>query len=341
MESKTVKYTVTPASETSSVNWVIADSKYVSFIDDHAGNLTVVTKDTEGTTTITGTTPSHASAFITVHNAWGNTLSVDKKILRTIPVDYNDGTFEVNYEVKPAVSQIKVLIADDTKLRLKAGTYASYSAVDRTYTITAHASSDAQSGVAKGKIRFEPTGETATPVTVFAHNPSVINGGAGSTQPYDFGNTTINLQIYYTSYKFIQDYVSRAGSYSRYDQGNGTFIIGDGESYNFTLRTDEVNGTPRIQSVSIETVGAGQEALPSGAPWQGYFVSASYYGGNTYGINHSTDYKGSFNGQSNTDGTVMAVPMIGYLAVTYQVYGDNQSKVFRFPVYVEVRNCPR
>jgi hypothetical protein len=152
------------------------------------------------------------------------------------------------------------------------------------------------------------------------------------------------MQIYYNSYKFIPEYVSRAGSYSRYDQGNGVFIIGDGESYRFTLRTDEVNGTPRIQSVSIEPVGAQHEALPAGIDaslWQGRFVSASYHGGNTYAINHSNDYVGSFNGKTNTNGTIMAVPMIGSLAVTYQAYGDNQPKVFRFPVYAEVRNCPR
>jgi hypothetical protein len=156
MESKVIRYTVTPASETGLINWVAGDNKYVSFIDDHNGNLTVITKDTEGVTTITGTTASRASASLTIRNYWGNTLVVDKKSLRTIPVDYNDGTFEAKYEVKPAVSHVKVQITDDTKLRLKAGTYASYDAPSKTYTIASHASKDPESGTAKGTIRFEP-----------------------------------------------------------------------------------------------------------------------------------------------------------------------------------------
>jgi hypothetical protein len=361
-EIKTIRYTVTPESETGTVTWTIGDNTYITIVsDDKNGTLTFVGKPPQGTTTITGTTASKARAVLTVANGWANTFSVEKSRIRSVPVNNNDGTFDVHYEVNPACAQIYVMVPDPQKLTLKAGTYDRFDSSDNRFFISAsrHEQVDEVTGVASGTIHFEPLGEIRSNVVITAHNPTEIENSDGSRhEAYDIASRTIDMQIYYTSYTFTPYTVSIAGSpagkYSRYDTSTGSFVMGDGETLRFRLRVDEQNGTPQITQIRFTPNTSGDDKDDNGDK-QHQLVSTSTTvsgGAPMFIIDHGKDYgpltdvyyrlaNPGDKAVEQYNRSVRDIVLAGTIDVNYRQFSNSAVTVYSFPLYVEIRNCAR
>jgi hypothetical protein len=350
---QTLRYTVTPESETGTVVWTIGDSSHLTIVeDDKNGILKFSGTPNEGTTTITGTTASRAKATVTVTNGWRNAFSVEKSRIRSVPVNNHDGTFDVAYEVRPACAQIYVMVPQPDKLTLKAGTYENFDTTTKRFLIKSsqHEQINDETGTASGTIRFEPRGEINSNVIITAHNPtSMINPDGSRMDPYDIASKTINMQIYYTSYTFtpydISIIGSPAGIYSRYDTTTGNFVIGDGEDLRFKLRLEEQNGTPQDIQVRF-TPNTSEEreniSLSTAAPGIDGFIT----------VKHKWDYgpeKDDYYGLESTGDKVVeqynravrAVVLAGTIEVQYRMYSIDSTTKYSFPLYVEIRNCRR
>jgi hypothetical protein len=362
-EVKTLRYTVTPESETGTVSWTVGDSAYAGVIeDDKNGTLTFTGKAAEGTTVITGLTASKAKATLTVVNGWGNAFSLEKSRIRTVPVDNNDGTFDVDYEVRPACAQIYVMVPEPGKLTLKPGTYDSFDSAASRFLIKAsrHDRIDEESGAAFGTIRFQPLGETNSAVIVTAHNPSAFWNPDGSFQmPYDIASKTINMQIYYTAYTFLPYEISITGSpvgkYSRYDSTVGSFVLGDGEDLRFKLKADEQNGTPQITQITFMPNSNHTYKAPPGDKYQYELISTSTSVSSLhtfFTVRHTQDYgplTGFYYNLATPDDwgveqynrAIRDVVLVGTIDVKYRQFSNNAVATFSFPLYAEIRNCAR
>jgi hypothetical protein len=348
-EAVTVRYTVSPPEETNSVTWTVSDSAYVQVSDDKNGTVTVYGKYKEGVAAVTGTTASKAIAQVTVKNGWGNIFTLEKSLIKSIPVNRNDGTFDVKYELKPACAELRIWGLSN--MTLLPGTYDSFA--DGIYTIKPgrHTSVDKETGVAAGTIRFNPTGESKTAVIVQAWNPVAASTVDGTILPAEVAAKQIQMNVYYNRYTFIPQNVSRNGRYSRYDTATGGFVIGDGERMSFTLIAEEQNGTPQIEEVKFEPNG-GEPAGSDGIKQSSRIAAPAVTGNGGFIIEHTRDY-GSASGifynlanegdwtveQYNT--AVRAVPLAGMITVRYRLYGASGIQEYRFPLYVEVRNCQK
>lgn len=253
----TIKYKVSPENETSSVSWTTSDSSYVTIKDDNNGTLTCIGKYNEGTTSIKATTKSYATAVCNVTNGWGNSLSLSKSMIKTVPVDNGDGTFTIDYEVRPACAELHILNVIDTKIELKDGTYSSK--IDKSnssdgssmYVIKPEKfdSVDTETGYAYGKIILVPKGEHNGVMQVQAYNPTSIDGKA----PLGVVETkNVELKIYYTEHTFSLKNFSSNGKWSSFDSANGIMTLGDGETSSFTVSCDQKNATPQIQGAVIQ-----------------------------------------------------------------------------------------
>jgi hypothetical protein len=366
-EIKTLHYTVTPESETDSVTWTIGDNAYVAIAsDDKNGTLTFMGKPSEGTTTITGTTKSKAKATLTVNNGWGNAFSVEKSQIRSVPVNKNDGTFDVKYEVRPSNARIFVMVPEPDKLILKSGTYDSFDAATGTYRIDAsrHEQVNTETGAASGTLRFEPLGETRSAVVITAHNPALVQNADGTyLYPYDIASKTVEMQIYYNSYTFTPYEVARiaspapVGIYSRYDTGTGNFVLGDGETLRFKLKTEEQNGTPQIIQIGFtaNTSSSDNKDRDPDKKSQHELISTSTAVSSLhtlFTVTHDRDYGpliDKYYDLANINDKVVEqynrsvrdVILAGTIDVSYRQFSNNAVMKFSFPLYVEVRNCAR
>ncbi|MDR2159692.1 MAG: hypothetical protein LBP23_06460, partial [Treponema sp.] len=346
-ETATVQYTVSPPSETGTVTWTVSDSAYVQVSDDKQGTLTIYGKYKEGAGMITGTTASKASGRITVNNGWGNTFSLEKSLIKSIPVNKNDGTFDVKYEVKPSCAEIRVWGLSN--MTLLPGTYDRYA--DGVYTLlpNRHTSVDGETGVASGVIRFNPAGESKTAVIVQAWNPAASSSADGNVIPAEVAARQIQMNVYYNAYTFIPRNITADGKYSRFDGPAGSFVIGDGERLGFTLASQEANGTPQIDQVWFEPNSGEQPGL-DGAKQGALIAAPAVTGNNSFIIEHTRDYGeasgvyyGLFDpgdaGVEKNNTAVRAVPLAGMIVVRYRLFGSSGVPEYRFPLYAEVRNC--
>jgi hypothetical protein len=325
----------------------VSDSAYVQVSDNKQGTLTIYGKYKEGIGMVTGTTASKAAGQITVKNGWGNTFTLEKSLIKSVPVNSNDGTFDVKYEVKPACAELRIWGLSN--MALAAGTYDRYA--DGVYTLlpSRHTSVDSETGVASGIIRFNPTGESKTAVIVQAWNPVATSTVDGTIMPAEVASKQIQMNVYYNAYTFIPRNLSTNGKYSRFDGPTGSFIIGDGERLSFSLASQEANGTPQIEEVRFESQ-AGEPAGLDGIKQQTLIAAPSVSGNGGFIIEHTRDYgeaSGLYYGlvnagdasveKSNT--AVRAVPLIGMITVRYRLFGAAGIQEYRFPLYAEVRNC--
>jgi hypothetical protein len=346
-ETASIQYTVSPPEETGSVSWTVSDSAYVQVSDNRQGTITIYGKYKEGVAVITGTSASKASAQLIVQNGWGNTFVLEKSLIKSIPVNRSDGTFDVNYEVKPACAELRIWgLANMT---LAAGTYDSFA--DGVYVMnpSRHAAINRETGVASGTIRFNPTGESQTVVVVQAWNPVAASTVNGTIVPAEVASRRIQMNVYYNSYVFIPQGVSQSGKYSRYDSAAGSFILGDGEQMSFALISEAQNGSPQIDEVRFEPNTS--EPIGSDGIKQNSLIAASTAsGGSRFIIEHSRDYgtaSGIFYALPNEgdqaveqyNAAVRAVPLAGMVTVRYRLYGVAGVQEYRFPLYVEIRNC--
>lgn len=308
----TIKYTVSPESETNSVEWTTSDSSYVTIKDDKMGTLTCIGKYNEGTVSIKATTKSYATAVCNVTNGWGNSLSLSKSMIKTVPVDNGDGTFTIDYEVRPACAELHILNIIDTNIELKEGTYSSR--IDRSnssngssmYVIKPEKFEriDSETGYAYGKIVLVPKGEHNGVMQVQAYNPTSIDGKA----PLGVIETkNVELKIYYTKHTFSIRNVSSNGKWSSFDFSNGIMTVGDGETVNFTVLCDQKNATPRITNATLEwnNFNTLSEKLKSkktdsdGSVSDTYMVKTTLSGGKDVPDKTSSHYVRSKNGSSN------------------------------------------
>jgi hypothetical protein len=346
-EAVTITYTVSPPSETGTVAWTVSDSAYVQVSDNKQGTLTIYGKYKEGVGMITGTTASRAVGQITVKNGWGNTFTLEKSLIKSIPVNSGDGTFDVKYEVKPACAEVRIWGLSN--MTLMAGTYDKY--VDGVYTLLPgrHTSVDSETGVASGVITFNPTGESKTAVIVQAWNPVATSTVDGTITPAEVASKQIQMNVYYNAYTFIPRNPSTNGKYSRFDGPTGSFIIGDGERLSFSLVSQETNGTPQIEEVRFEGQ-AGEPVGPDGIKQQALIAAPSVSGNGGFIIEHTRDYgeaSGLYYGLVNagdasvekTNTAVRAVPLVGMITVRYRLFGSSGIQEYRFPLYAEIRNC--
>jgi hypothetical protein len=325
----------------------VSDSAYVQVSDDKQGTLTMYGKYKEGAAMVTGTTASRATGQVTVKNGWGNTFTLEKSLIKSIPVNNNDGTFDVKYDVKPACAEIRIWGLSN--MALAAGTYDRYE--NGVYTIlpARHATADRESGIASGIIRFNPSGESKTAVIVQAWNPVAASTADGTIVPAEVALRQIQMNVYYNAYTFIPRNFSANGKYSRFDEAAGSFIIGDGERMSFSLASQEPNGTPQIEEVTFEALG-GEPEGPDGNKQQAFIAAPSVTGNGGFIIEHTRDYgeaSGVYYGlfdpgdaaveKNNT--AVRAVPLTGMITVRYRLFGDDGIREYRFPLYAEVRNC--
>jgi hypothetical protein len=359
-EVKTIHYTVIPESEMGTVTWTIGDNAYITIVsDDKNGSLSFVGKPAQGTTTITGTTASKAKASFTIVNGWGNAFNIEKSRIRSIPVNTYDGTFDIKYEVRPACAQIYVMIPEPNKIALRAGTYDSFDSSTNRFLIKAsrHEQVDPETGVASGTIHFAPLGEMKANVVITAHNPTEIENADGSRHdPYDIASKTVDMQIYYSSYTFTPYDVAVSGSgiYSRYDTSTGNFVLGDGETLQFKLKFEELNGTPQITQIGF-TPNSSNDKPDSQGQYQRQLIttSTSVTSMNTlFTVQHSKDYgpwTGFYYGVTNSgdeaieqyNRSVRDIVLAGTIDVSYRQFSTSAVTRYSFPLYVEIRNCAR
>jgi hypothetical protein len=159
------------------------------------------------------------------------------------------------------------------------------------------------------------------------------------------------MNVYYNGYTFLPQNFARNGKYSRYDSTTGSFIIGDGERLSFNLVVEEQNGTPQIEEVIFEPNGS-EPIGADGIKQKSLIAAPSVTGNGGFIIDHIKDY-GSASGtyynlanagdwiveQYNT--AVRTVPLVGMITVRYRLFGVSGIQEYRFPLYVEVRNCQK
>jgi hypothetical protein len=347
-ESRVIEYTATPPSDTASVTWTVRDNSYVQTGgDDHAGRLTVYGKR-EGSTVLTGTTASGVSADLSIRVDWGDDFNLTKTMIKSVPVNSNDGAFDIDYDVSPSIAEIHVAITDAQAMRLKPGTYTGSKTASGTVTYIIgpefHRTVDPQNGNARGTIHLDPLGETIIPITVAAYNPVGIQQQNGGFQPYYFGQKTVNMQIYYSSLTFAPTNISRTGSFSRFDQTAGAIVIGDGEQLSFTLIPLQINARPT--NITAAFIPNPTETDRPDKPNQKQYVSVTTGVLNTVYVYHLFDYNAANGRYGNTDPSfpdtdvVLGVPVAGTLEISYRA-GNGSDRKFSFPVYVEVRNCDK
>jgi hypothetical protein len=200
-EAVTVTYVVSPPSETGTVTWTVSDSAYIQVSDDKKGTLTIYGKYKEGVGMVTGTTASKATGQITVKNGWGNTFTLEKSLIKSIPVNKDDGTFDVKYEVKPACAEVRIWGLSNMTLRV--GTYDRYENGVYTLLPSRQTSVNSETGIASGVIRFNPTGESKAAVIVQAWNPVATSTVDGTVTPAEVASKQIQMNVYYNAYTFI------------------------------------------------------------------------------------------------------------------------------------------
>lgn len=364
-ECFTINYTVSPESETNSIVWSVTDTGFVSYQDNKKGTLTVMARYREGITSITGTTKSLAVATCNVNVGWGNTFTLSKSMIKTIPEDNGDGTFDIDFEIQPPCAEIEILGIADSKISLKDGSYSELITVNnqKMYRIKPekYTRVDTESGTAYGTIRLKPDGEFNGRMTLKAYNPVSIDGQP--PQGYIGSDKYIDLQIYYPKYDFVlENFKITKGKYSSYDRYNNIITMGDGETVSFTISTLQPKATPLIKKVEMKAVNPnslmnyGQKKNNSGNNYVGTVGGSStsedrslmlcedfcYNGSNGDGfwhnsVNDTNDPTLIYDQKYNK--TVLEHLYVGTLEITYTSRVDDSTKKATIPVYLDIRNC--
>ena len=358
-EQFTVMYTVSPSDELSSVTWTTSDKNIIGWttpvISDGKATITFFGKNTEGAVTITGTTKSKARATINVVNEWGNTLTLSKSLIKTIPIQKSDGTFDVDFELRPACAELHVTgsqFGTANQLKLKAGTYSSYDQGKSLYIIKSDKFTkvDPLTGTAYGTIHFEPVKESNSPVIVSAYNPVSVDGNEAIGV---FQSREIQMGIYYVSQDFTLSSFSSTGKYSSFDSSTKILTVGDGEKVTFKCTDQNPNSSPIVTNVEfrwnsenlkkIYVTGDSNKAElleleKSGTNSSGWSLSLSKDFNKTNGF-YKADKNDSgdiVNNQNNR--TRMEHIYAGNLTIYYDcAYASGRTYVI--PVYLDIRNC--
>ncbi len=351
-----ITYTVSPESEVGSVAWTTTDSSYVGWSDDKNGTLTCYGKYNEGTCSITGTTASKAKATVTVANEWGNTLNLSKSYIKTIPVDKGDGTFDIDFELKPACAELHIqgsqFLTGSKTLGLKSGTYSSYDASAGIYKITSDYFTriDEQTGTAYGTIHLVPLAESKGTIQVIAYNPVSIDGNAPLGQ---IAEKDIEANIYYSSQDFNLSYFSATGKYSSFDENSKILIVGDGEKITIKAAPVNENASPNISDISFSpnnsTYTNAKLKNYAGGVMKNFSTNGTNASGKTLVFTNDFCKDNGFykadNGNAadvadNQFNTVLLEHLyIGTLDIKYTPIYTSSVQTYKIPVYLDIRNC--
>lgn len=361
-----ITYTVSPESEMGSVTWTTTDSSYVGWSDDKKGTLTCYGKYNEGTCSITGTTASKAKATVSVTNEWGNTLNLSKSLIKTIPVDKGDGTFDVDFELKPSCAELHIqgsqFLSGSKALKLKDGTYSSYNGNNGIYKITSDyfTKIDEQTGTAYGTIHFVPLSESKGKIEIIAYNPVSIDGNAPLGE---IAKKDIEVNIYYSSQDFTFKTFTTDGKYSSFDSDTKILTVGDGETVTFIVGCTNENASPNISDVTfspstsystekIKTyddgngkggtvmIGSGnQPVTKKGTNQSGFSFKFSNDFNSDIGFYkaNKNDSADMLNNQYNT--VRLEHLYIGTLNIEYTPVYTTSKQYYKIPVYLDIRNC--
>lgn len=356
----TIKYKVSPESEISTVEWTLSDNSYVQFTDDKNGTLTCIGRYNEGMTTLTGTTKSLAKATCNISNTWGNSFSLSKSMIKTIPVDEGDGTFTIDYEISPACCEIHVLNLVGTNIALDSSCCSSVSTVsgEQAYIIkpAKFDKIDEITGIGYGKIKLVPNGEFNGAIQLEAYNPSVIDGKAALGV---IDTKTVELKIYYSEYDLTLSNVSSDGKYSKYDSDSKILTIGDGETVNFGVHSTQKNATPVVTAVTMSYADEGELknilVNENEDTTKNLMIADNHKVFDLYKLKVSKDFcksvgylKNSSNKMESIDDieqqyntTRLKHVYLGNLEITYKTALIEAEKTYKIPVYLDVRNCAK
>ena len=358
-EQFTVTYTVSPVDELSEVTWTTSDKSIIGWtspvVSDGKATITFFGKNTEGAATITGTTKSKARATINVVNEWGNTLTLSKSLIKTVPIQKNDGTFDVDFELKPACAELHITgsqFGSANQLKLMAGTYSEYDQGKSLYVIRSDKFTkvDILTGTAYGTIHFEPVKESNSPVVVSAYNPVSVDGNEAIGV---FQSREIQMGIYYASQDFTLSDFSSTGKYSSFDSSTKILTVGDGERVTFRCTDQNPNSSPIVTNAEFRwnsenlkkiyvTGDAGKAELleleKSGTNSSGWSLRLSKDFNKTNGF-YKADKNDSGDIVSNQNNrTRMEHIYAGNLTIYYDcAYASGRTYVI--PVYLDIRNC--
>jgi hypothetical protein len=371
--SVAVGYSVSPASEEASLVWTIGDGSFASFADNHNGSITVIGKDREGSTYLEAASPSGVKARFSLANKWGNTFSLNKTAVSSIPVDNGDGTFTVTYNVSPACAELHISTGSNY-LSVSAGA-SSAQYVNGEYIVYAgnhQNNADPLTGIATGTIRFHPSGETNKTVYLTAYNPMKTKLPDGAFEGADIATKTIAMRVGYDSYTFNPKKESATGKHSKWNDSAGAFVLGDGEALVFSLPIREANAVKKSMTVTFTPnnnndpsekakdamnisggarrfqkeyvcnyatgTSSGQFALAPDAQGRYTIYHTRDYGEADAGIYFGVDAASVPAEIGNT--AVRAAPLVGTIEIAY-VTGIDNSRSYKIPLYVEVRNCTK
>lgn len=361
-----ITYTVSPESEMGSVTWTTTDSSFVGWSDDKNGTLTCYGKYNEGTCTITGTTASKAKTSITVTNEWGNTLNLSKSLIKTIPVYNDDGTFDIDFELRPACAELHIqgsqFLTGSKTLELKNGTYSSYNGSNGIYKITSNyfTKIDEQTGTAYGTIHLVPLAESKGTIQVIAYNPVSIDGNAPLGQ---IAEKDIEMNIYYNTQNFTLDNFNKnGGKYSSFDNSAKILTVGDGELISFTVGCTNENASPVINSIKftgspnytaekIKKYGTGDISTLTMIGANNTPIKQSGINQVGFSFQFSKDFNitnGFYKADNNSEADILnnqynTVRLehlyIGTLDIKYTPVYTTSELTYQIPVYLDIRNC--
>ena len=306
-------------------------TKNVYTYPDGVGTVIVTGTTKQGNAFLQATTVSEKSASISITNGYNYLFTVNKSIVNTTPDKlFGDNTIlYVTYEVRPAASKLYITdlttnLNSSANLQMLAGSYAStYKDNGRTvWVIDSHESVDAVTGIARGTLKFQATGEINANVGVDAVNENLISINGVTPQPEKFSTQKIRLQSFYSKHSFIptvkknvpyinhQVYsATEKNATSVYDSDTNTFFLGDGEYMSGTVAVDSSKqpySNVKILSVIFEANNSSSDKDTTGndgktqSQWVGGISGSSANNQSDFVLYHQMDYCGQINYRDET-----------------------------------------
>lgn len=332
-----------------------------------------------GATTLSVISSAGITGVCSINNEYNYHFEVDKVSMNGTPDDYDDDSsraeddkiYTIHYQVYPKNALVCVLFKTDDVVSPKPALSIASShgdiddrvESDTTKWVYNHRSSERnENGYFDGYIQLGFKGEINTSFTIEARNYNLPSQRlAELSSLYDeVGKFNESLFCCYSNNKLVASLTS-ATKYSRYDAASKTFFIGDGETIEFTITSnnaekslmdiyydDVINNTKNLYFEkdnnfdNISTLGGKYENVAIT-----YSVETVDASNNAPLLNLNFKLNQDFtkwglSSSSSTDtsnDTVVYTAQIGSFCFKYKNrYANNSEVIEKFPVYMEVRN---
>ena len=254
--------------------WEDPVTKVVYHYPENVGTIAVSGKTTEGTAILNAKTVSLQEDSVSISNTYGNLLTLSKTIVSSTPKDVHNkkDILYVDYELRPACS--KLVITNRTSdavgegLNLLNGRKEGSAWVIDSHETTIDSNS---TGIVRGTLQFEVTGEVNCNVNIKAVNENVISSNNEVASGYEFGQQNLKIKVYYPRHTFIPEITRQVptanqkvystnekySKYSFYDSATNTIFLGDGEYLSGVVSVNEAAepySNVYISKVSFESV---------------------------------------------------------------------------------------